>query len=343
MSMSLFDTTALVAVVENLKPPSSFLLDTFFPQVITSDTEFVAIDVFNGKRRLAPFCSPLVQGKVVESLGWSTTEFKPAYLKDKRAFDPKRPVRRAIGERIGGSLSPSERIMANLQFEMEDQITGVNRRMEWMAAQALALGTVTVAGEGFETVVINYGRASDQTLTLTGGARWGQSGVLPTQNIDTWAATMLKNSGLIPTDVLFTPGAWDEYRKDTTLATLLQNIGGLIPRDINVGPQAPMTGAQYMGTIGGYRLWRYFDWYIDPADGVEKPMIADNTVILGSAALDGARAYGAIMDEEFDYASLPYAPKSWVEKDPAVRYLLMQSSPLVIPTNVNASFSVVVK
>ena len=132
-------------------------------------------------------------------------------------------------------------------------------------------------------------------------------------------------------------------REFADLQRLLQNTGGVLPRDINVGPQAPQVGGQYMGSLGGYRLWKYVEWYIDPVDSVEKPMVADNTVILGSAALDGVRAFGTIMDEEHNYQALPYAPKSWVEKEPAVRQLLMQSAPLVIPTNVNAAFSVVVK
>lgn len=341
--MSLFDTIALVAVVENMKMPSSFLLDRFFPEIVTSDTEFVAIDVFNGKRRMAPFCSPLVEGKVVESLGWSTTEFKPAYLKDKRIFDPKRPVRRAIGERIGGALQPAERAMANLQFEMEDQIGGVNRRLEWMAAQALALGIITVSGEGFETVSVNFGRAAEQTLTLAGADRWGQAGVRPSADVDRWSTQILKSSGLIVTDLVFTPGAWDEYKQDPDVLRILQNTFIPPTLTLDVGPRAAETGGQFMGTIGGYRCWRYFDWYVDEADGEEKPMIADNTVILGCTGMRGARTFGAIMDEEFDYAALPYAPKSWVEKDPAVRMLLMQSSPLVVPTNVNGSMSVVVK
>ncbi|MDP1412199.1 major capsid protein, partial [Klebsiella pneumoniae] len=74
--------------------------------------------------------------------------FKPAYIKDKRAPDLRKPIRRQIGERIGGEYTAAEREMLNLQFEMTDQIDMINRRLEWMAASALVSGTVTVAGEG---------------------------------------------------------------------------------------------------------------------------------------------------------------------------------------------------
>ena len=39
--------------------------------------------------------------KRVESLGYTTKTFKPAYIKDKRVFDPELPLKRAVGERIG--------------------------------------------------------------------------------------------------------------------------------------------------------------------------------------------------------------------------------------------------
>ncbi len=48
--------------------------------------------------------------------------------------------------------------MLNLQFELTDQIDMVNRRLEWMAS-ALVSATVTVAGEGYETKVVNFGRS----------------------------------------------------------------------------------------------------------------------------------------------------------------------------------------
>ncbi|MCK8543995.1 major capsid protein, partial [Yersinia ruckeri] len=83
--MNIFDTNVLVQTVPNLKTSQNFLLDRFFPNVVTSDTEFVSIDVDVGQRRMAPFVSPLVQGKLVESRRLQTNTFKPPYIKDKRA------------------------------------------------------------------------------------------------------------------------------------------------------------------------------------------------------------------------------------------------------------------
>ena len=86
-----------------------------------------------------------MQGKPVETRGITTSLFAPADIKDKRSLDPLRPVMRAIGERIGGSLTPVEREMANLQFGMEDQVQMINRRLEWLAASILQTGGVTIS------------------------------------------------------------------------------------------------------------------------------------------------------------------------------------------------------
>src|SRR5471032_1247697 len=142
----IYDTNALIAIVPNLKRPQKFLLDRFFPTEVTSDTEYVSIDVDVGKRRMAPFVSPLVEGKLVEGRRIQTSTFKPAYIKDKRAPDLRKPVRRQIGERIGGELTGAERMAANLAFELSDQIDMIDRRLEWMAAQALVGGAVTIVG-----------------------------------------------------------------------------------------------------------------------------------------------------------------------------------------------------
>src|ERR1700722_10907328 len=133
MPSLLYDTNTLVQVVPNLKVAQQFLLDKFFTNIVTADSEKVSIDIDVGKRRMAPFVSPLVEGKLVEQRRYQTNEFKPAYIKDKRAPDLRKPVRRMIGERIGGDLKGEEREMANLEAEMTDQVDILNRRLEWIS------------------------------------------------------------------------------------------------------------------------------------------------------------------------------------------------------------------
>ncbi|MGJ7192973.1 major capsid protein [Morganella morganii] len=347
--MNIYDTNVLIQVVPNLMTSQNWLLDKFFPNITESDTEEVSIDVDVGLRRLAPFVSPLVEGKLVESRKFQTNSFKPAYIKDKRAPDLRKPIRRQIGERIGGQYSAAEREMLNLQFELTDQIDTINRRLEWMAASALQTGTVTVTGEGYETQVVDFGRSSDLTIALSGADKWpetveaGKTNTKPTDDIEDWSQRMLKESGAVATDIVFTTKSWKAFRLDTSVKDSAITFPALSPfgNQINPGTQIK-TGAVYKGRWGNYDLWVYNDWFIDPLDGKEKPMIADGSVIMSGADLMGTRAFGAIIDPAFNYGPMAYAPKSWLQHDPAQRFIMVQSAPLVIPSRVNASLCAVV-
>lgn len=339
----IYDTNTLIAVVPNLKKSQNFLLDTFFGGIADPESEEVSIDVDVGLRRMAPFVSPLVEGQFVEQRRYQTNTFKPAYIKDKRAPDLRRPIRRQIGERIGGGgLDPVMREMANLQFEMEDQVDMVDRRLEWMAANELMTGTVLVQGAGFPATTVDFGRDASLTVTLAGGARWGQANVSPVSSIETWQGLVLKASGAVMTDIIFTTTPWalflaDPLVKGAVFYPQLGQSGNIL----NPGSQIA-TGAVFKGYWGQYRLWLYNDWFINPANNTETPMLADGSVIMGGAALMGIRAYGMILDPVHQFKALPYAPKTWVREDPAQRLMMMQSSPLPIPARVNASLGATV-
>lgn len=339
--MDIFDTNVLVQVVPNLLVAQNWLLDRFFPNVVTSDTEFVSIDVDIGLRRMSPFVSPLVQGKLVESRKVQTNTFKPAYIKDKRAPDLRRPVRRQIGERIAGAMSAAERMQANLTFEMADQIDMLNRRLEWMAAEVIKGGKVTITGEGFPDTLVDFNRDASLTVTLVGNPMWDSGNVAanPSANISTWANRIMKLSGAIPTDIVFSPTAFSYFIADNKIRDAIvfdtARFRDLQKANVNLGVQTKM-GAQYKGNWGSYDLWIYNDWYIDDA-GVQQRMLPDGSIFMSGPDMMGTRAFGAILDPDFNYGPLAYAPKSWVEKDPAQRLILMQSSPIVIPSRVNTT------
>jgi hypothetical protein len=340
-SNAIYDTNVLVQLVPNLKTSQNFLLDKFFPNIVTSDTEFVSIDVDLGKRRMAPFVSPLVAGKLVESRRFQTNIFKPAYIKDRRAPDLRKPVRRAMGEKIGGELSAADREQANLMFELTDQVDMLNRRLEWMAAQAMDSGTVTITGDGYPTTLVDFGRASSLTVNLGGAAQWTDAAIAgntasPTTDLETWSLAVLKESGVVVTDVVMDTLAYRQFLKDPILKTAqwYPNQGG--NNSVELGAQ-PTKGAVRKGTWGNLTIWVYADWFVDD-NNVEQPMLANNTVLLSGAEMMGTRSFAAILDPEFGYGPMAYAPKSWVEKDPAQRFLLMQSSPIVIPSRANGCF-----
>lgn len=338
--MDIYDTNVLIAAVESMKAPQSFLLNRYFGNVINFDTAEVTIDIDDGKRRISPLVTPVVQGRLVAARGFRSQVLRPGYVKDKRAIDVTRPVRRAMGETIGGNMSAGERELANINFELADQLEMLTRRLELMAADALIDGILTLDIEGLGTVSVDFGRDGGLTVTLLTTARWGEADVSPADDIETWATLVLQKSGVSPNDVVFGTSAWKLFLADPKVADSIEfRRGG--SSTIELGAEVDVGGV-FKGVWGGFNLFVYNDWYVDEAD-VEQPMIDAHQVLLGSAAIEGAQHFGAILDPEAGYRPLRFFPKSWVEKDPAQRLLMTQSAPLVAPHRANASFGAKVR
>lgn len=346
MSIDIFNTHVLSKVVEKLERPSSFLLDVFFGQEQTEDSEEIHFDIDKSKPKLTPFVSPLVAGKVVDDEGFMTKSFKPAYAKDKRRFDPNRPFKRSIGEKIGGTLSPQQRLEANINRTLSKQLENLTRREEVMASEALRTGKITVTGDNYPTVVVDFQRDPSLTVALAGGSRWGEVGVNALDNLEDWVARIQEKSGAVGRTVIMDALAWRVFKADAKVEKLLDIRRLRDSADLALGPIAFGQGndlARYVGTIGDLDFWVYNDRYVDDNDVMQK-LLPDYTVLLGSPSqLDGTRCYGAIQDEKAGFRAQRFFSKSWLEEDPAVRWLLLQSAPLLVPYRPNASFCATVR
>lgn len=332
--MDIFDTTVLARVVAELPQPEPFFLNSFFRDEQTSDTTEIHFDVDQGRRRLAPFVSPIVAGKVVRSKGFTTKTFTPAYVKDKRVFDAGRAFKRALGEQIGGSITPAQRQQIALARDLADQIDMLTRRQELMAVEALRTGRVVVEGDDYPRVELDFGR--DAALTpaaLAGNNRWGKTDGQPLANVQDWSLLVTEKSGATANIVVMDVKAWRLFAADPAVKAELDRFRG----QAAMHPTVTGEGGRYMGSVGDLDIYVHVGWYEHPSTGLATPYLPDHTVIVTSPDLDGVRAYGAIRDEEAGFQAMPYFSKSWLEKDPSVRYLLMQSAPLPVPYRVNAS------
>jgi hypothetical protein len=101
----LFSTDVLTRVVASLLGNPQFLLDRYFGTVQTELSEDIHFDTLDGKRRISPFVSPLVEGQIITDKGFKTATLRPAYIKYTRVFDMNRPLKRSPGEQIGGTLN----------------------------------------------------------------------------------------------------------------------------------------------------------------------------------------------------------------------------------------------
>lgn len=343
MAIDTFQTATLNRVVRQLPEPDSFLLNGvgagfngFVPEIQTEDSEEIHFDREEESRRITPFVSPIRSGRVVKSAGFTTESFQPAYAKDKRVFEPDAPMKRSMGEQIGGSLSPAERRRARVARELRDQTAMLTRREEAMFAEFLRTGAITVAGDGFPTRQVDFNRAAALTITLAGTDMWSDAAATVVDDLENWAELMSENNGGNPTDIVMASNVWQVMRTK-------QDVRDAINRDfaqtsgIELGPLAGQV--RLVGILGDFRLWVYTSSYTD-VDGVTRKFVpSDWLFMINQNDLEAVRAYGVILDEKADYSARRLFSKSWIEEDPAVRYLLMQSAPLVVPYRPNASLA----
>lgn len=335
----LFSTNVLTTVVNSLQMPPSFMLDTFFPSVQTEESEEIHFDVENDVMGLAPFVSPTVEGRVIEEMGFTTKTFKPAYVKPKTPVNPGRALKRYKGEPIGGNLSAGQRLERIVADDLMQHRKLVERREEWMAVQVLRSGAVTVSGELYQTKVVNFGRDAALTIVKGGGAKWGDAGISPLDDLQTWGELMLTKSGSSGRNVVMDIGAWKQFRADVVVQKRLDVLraagGGPMRLDAKID-----YGGTFMGNVDGFNIWVYSGTFKDDAGTITQMLPSGTVLMVGD--LQGVRAYGAILDEEAGLQALPLFSKSWVPPDPGRRILLTQSAPLIVPYRPNASLAATV-
>jgi len=337
MSIDIFDTRTMLEAVEQMKRPSMFLRDTFFPAAPPVETETVDVDIIKGKRRIAPFCSPLSEGKLVEGLGFTSSSIKPGYIKPFMITTASDLLKRSPGQTLySGGMTIEQRAQLKLGENLAELMDMIDRREEWMAAKALDLGaiTMTIKGETTDkTVSVDFAMGATHKITLTSTDLWNDTESDPIGDLTDWARLIRQDSGVNPTDVVMGADAAAAFINNAQVQKLLDL------RQVDVGaikPQQLPNGVSYVGRINAPSLsvdvWTYDEWFIDETTGLETSMVPAKKVWMGSRNAKNKTLYAVIQDMEAieeGSAAVKRFPKSWVPKNPSARHLMVQSAPLV--------------
>lgn len=326
--MDIFDTRTMLAAVEQMHTPSTFLLNTFFAASETFPTKTVDVDIVKGGRKLAPFVSPRVKGKAVERDGFISSNITPAYIKPKMETNAEQLLKRSPGQNPYATQTPGERAAIQLGKDLSSLHDQITRREEWMAASALSTGKVIVKGDGVD-MEVNFQMPTEHNITsLTD--KWGTATADPIGNLRTWARQVMKKSGRRPTHAVLSGAAQDAFMRSEQVHKLLNT------RRIDMGminPQNMPEGVVYLGYLNdpGIDLYAYMEWALNPETDELEPMIAEGQILMGSNQAQNKRLYGAIQDVQAIETGMVEAarfPKTWEEQDPSARWLMLQSAPL---------------
>jgi hypothetical protein len=352
---NLWDTRQSLGVMREVRPePRPF--SRFFPNQLRSTAEYIDFEKLPLRsRRLAPFVKPLGQGKGIHSDKANGYRFKPANVVVEETVDPLRPLTYQPG--IDSSmfdvnqLSPTQRNEL-IKVEMTAAaIDSIERRWEWMRAQALINATCTFAYLDGTSVTVDFQRDSGHTETLGSGSRFGDSGVSVMDKLQSIIDTMNDAEfGALPVQIEMGSSVWNVLRKDTEILDNLDKyrpVGGVeIERGVATsgdGSKRYPVGAITIGGSSGLRIQMYVNNETYEADdGTQTRYLAANAMVFLGApeAIKGYDCFGMIVDPDAEYQARPIFPKNYVTQERRVKieHLSFESAPIMVPINPNATY-----
>jgi hypothetical protein len=336
--ISMFETRTLLEALEISYTPKTMFIDTFYKEEAFAIGGKVDIDIVRGNRKMAPVAHPTAQGAIVKKEGFTTQTITPPYLKPKCDLSPLELLNRLPGNTIyQGNTNPAqfaERKMGEFLSDLQDSII---RREEWIAAQAIINGVVNlVSDDGRVNQTIDFLRDPALTAVLAGTARWSDlANSDPQQNIRDWRRLVAQKCGRYPTIAIAGSAVIDNLRKNEKVLKELDlrriDTGVINPSDFD------NMGASYFGRLEHVDIFELGEWYEDGA-GTLHPIMPDGKFILGVPNARCVRHYGQIL--RFDVSALVrWFPYTWKEDESGVMWLMLMSSPLPAPHEIDAFFS----
>ena len=337
MSINIYETRTMLAAVDQMMPVRTFLKDTFFPNPKTFTTEHVDVEYKKGRRKLAPFVSPRVAGKVMDRQGFTTKTFKPGVIKPKRTITGDDINKRSFGENIYSRRSPDQRAAEMLASDLSEMDDEISRTEEFMVSQVLFNGKVDIIGEG-----INHTIDFDFTNkeTLSGTDLWSSPESDPIAYLKKKRREVIKKSGVNPKEVIMAHDVVDAFVNHQKVQDKLDNRRIILGQ---INPQQLPNGVTYIGSLTelGLDLFSYDEWYYDEESETEMPMVPAGKLMIGSSSARSSMYYGAVtLTNQNTNKFVTYEgrriPDSWIQKDPAARFLQMHSMPLPVPHEVDS-------
>jgi hypothetical protein len=342
---SLYDTADLVGVIQTIRVAPTFFLDRYFrASPFYSVHEHIVFDeVLEGLPVMAPFVSPVVQAKPQKRSGFQAKTFTPAYVKPKHFIKPGDFVRRIAGEGLLGELSQQDRMDREILRLLELQKRQIIARWEWMAAMAVIDGKVTVSGEDYPAVQVDFGRSADNDIIVSGaGNLWSNAAADISSMLEDWSDQILERTGYAGGDIIMPPEVWKLFRNNEGVlkhADLRRGITN-VP---DIQPQIAQQNVRYVGKWGEFSLYIYAGRFKDQDGSISRALAATDIIMTatpseidGSGGVEGVRAFGAIQDKRAGLQPIDIFPKTWEEHDPSGEQIMSQSAPLMIPGRPNA-------
>lgn len=340
MPVSVFEPRTLLGVWEQTKRAQRFLQTFVFGRIFQSMTEHIDMDEVTSDRPMAPFVSLTGAGKVVGRGGHKRNQYIPPKLAPKIPTTDIDLQSVLPGEPIYGGMSPEERHVALVQRDLM-MLDDMNvRRIEWMCAQILFTGKVTMVGDDFSDE-LDFGFTN--TETLGNDVQWNDAAGDPLGDLGRWGLDVAEDTGVVPNTCIMALDVAKAFRTHSKVVDALDTTKQAL---LAVQPRTVPGNGRYIGTytvpeLGPIDMYTYPEWYKADGTGTSTPIVPSNKLALFNNEDSFLTAYGAYIDLATAPATVnpvPMYPRSWYEAGPNQRFLELISRPLPAPTRTNAWF-----
>ncbi len=342
MSIDLFSTVQLDAMVRVMPPKASFFKTKFFNVDKPEPTTKIAVDFYKGKRRVAPFVSERNVAPVAEKIGYATNTFDTPLVSVKDVTNIEDLMKRLPGELLMNSgVSPDERALQLLAQTLVDFDDQISRREEVMCAQALFDGKIDVIGED-----VNYTVDFEMTNTATLSVLWDatDSTADPVADLKGMAVQCMLKGYRTPDICIMERSAYAAFVNRCKELGYFNQWNFL---DVSIQPERnDLENVTYCGRLRdpGVDIYIYDAWYIDDWSSdtpTEKSMVPKGKVLLASTRAKYSTYYGVMtftdpMTNAFRSIMGTRGADSWIQKEPAMRFLKLASRPLPVPHEIDS-------
>lgn len=294
------DNFQLLGVVERIKPAASYLVDTWFPNQITSNLTngYIAVEYRKESRLLAPFVVKGAKGVNVNRGGSRIQLYKAPLVGARRVIGLGDIELRQVGELPVFSTMTAEQRAAKMQADdLTDLLRMVTNRKAKMAADILQYGQTTIRGYADDSMKI----VEEDTIKFDWNGKVNASSdwANPTADIygDIKAVSerIQEDSGFIPTLMLCGKNVEKKLLNNETIFKWLS-----IPNRENLSmatfsPHYTSPQARFIGHISALNLEiiSYAETYTDDITGKVKPFLHPDVAIIGVPGI-GRQLYGAV-------------------------------------------------
>jgi len=346
---SILSPSFLTDTINAIKSPNSFLKNLLYPASVERaiPLERVEIPMYERGRVIAPFVRRGAEGIMVGGTTSKTIEVEAPNIRIKRPFTGRALMyTRRPGQPIYRTSNAEMIKYAREQMlrELTDLADSVTNAEEWLVAMSLQ-GVITYSVPDGDHFTITYPRSASNNITLS--TFWNDvtpanvkifTNILSAKRVASVDGHTLTD-GICGSEAAAALVGLVEGGNVKMLGSDGTNVSA---GDVSFVEQFRNDGAIYLGKLGGIRFWEYARTGVlnDTTVDLIRPKYVE--FITTSPTADRQMIYAAIDDMDAIAEGLVVRKrfaKSWTVPDPSATMALVQSKPLPIPRQLNASVS----